>query len=70
MYLTIKNQMFNRLSMPLSVRKMFRRIVSRLSQANAKTSCLNRSSGHYATAKRGNFLSLEEVDGMDGIKTL
>ena len=35
-YLTIKNQVFNRHSLPLSVRKMSRRIVLRLSQTNAK----------------------------------
>ena len=40
-YLAIKNQIFNGLSMPLSVRKMSRRIVQRLLQTNAKTSCLN-----------------------------
>ena len=69
MYLAIKNQIFNRHSMPLSVRKMSRQILSRLSQINAKTSSLNLLSGHYATAKRGNFLSQEEVGGISGIKT-
>ena len=65
--LAIKNQIFNRHSMPFSVRKMSRRIIQRLSQTNAKSSCLNLLSGHYATAKRGNFLSKEEVDGFNGI---
>ena len=41
----------------------------KLSQTNAKTRCLNPKSGHYAAAKRGNFLSQEEVGGIDGIKT-
>ena len=35
-YLAIKNQIFNRHSMPWSVRKMSRRIVQRLSQTNSK----------------------------------
>ena len=69
MYLAIKNQIFNRHSLPLNVRKMSRRIVERLSQANAKTSCLNPESCHYTTVKRGNFLSQEELDGIDGINT-
>ena len=37
----IKNQIFNRLSMVSSVRKMSQRIIQRLSQTNAKTNCLN-----------------------------
>ena len=69
MYLAIKNQILNRHSMPLSVRKMSRRIVERLSQTNAKTRRLNLKSGHYATDKRGNFFSQEEVVGNGGIKT-
>ena len=69
MYLAIKNQIFNRHSMPLSVRKMSRRIVLRLSQTNAKTSRLNLLSGRYARAKQGNFFSQEEMGGIGGIKT-
>ena len=69
MYFVIKNQIFNIHSMPLSFRKMSRRIVQKLSQTNAKTSCLNPKSGHYTTARRGNFLSHEKVDDIDGIKT-
>ena len=69
MYLAIKNQIFNRHSVPLSVRKMSPQIIYRLSQTKAKTSCLNLQSGYNATAKRGNFLSQEEVDGINGIKT-
>ena len=67
MFLSTKNQIFNRHSMPLSVRKMFRQIVQRLSQTNAKTICLNPQSGHYDTAKSGSFLSQEEVGGIDWI---
>ena len=55
--------------MPLSVRKMSLQIVQRLSQTNAKTSCLDPTPGHYDTAKRGNFLLQEEVDGINWIKT-
>ena len=69
MHLTIKNQIVNRNSMPLSVRKMSLQIVQRLSQTNAKTSCLDLTPGHFDTAKRGNFLLQEEVGGIDWIKT-
>ena len=40
-----------------------------MSQINAKTSCLNPWSGHNAAAKKCNFLSQEEVGGINGIKS-
>ena len=69
MYLAVKNQIINRHSLPLSIKKMSSRIFFKDFTDKRKISCLNPFSGHYATAKRGTFLSQEEVDGIDRIKT-
>ena len=60
------HQMFNRHSMLLSVTKMPH--LQKLSHTNAKTNCLNPKADHYFTAKTGNFLSQEEVGGIDRSK--
>ena len=65
-FFSINNQISNRHSMHLSVRNMPHLIVQKnMQQTNAKTSCLNPKAGHYFTAKTGNFLSQEEVGGID-----
>ena len=69
LYWAIKNQIFNRHSIILSVRTMSQWIVQWLCPTNAKTNWLNPYPGHYFLAKIGNCLSQEEVGGIDGIKT-
>ena len=71
MYLAIKNQMFNRHSMLLSVRKIFRLMVQRLPQTNAKTGWLSEYKGGSLLHSQNRQLSpQEEVGGIDGIKTV
>ena len=68
MYLAIKNQIFNRHSWPLSVRKMSGKFFNDGHRHTPKPVVLIQT-GHHATAKRGNFLSEDEVDGIEWIKT-
>ena len=69
MRLAINNQIFNCHSMPFECKKDVTMNCTKIVTDKSQNQLSKPKTGHYTTAKRGNFLSQEEVAGIDRIKT-